>query len=381
MENPILVVIFLRGGADGLSLISPTGDKDYVAARPSDIRVARKGENAGHVLKNAFADVDFRFHNRAKGLSELYDAGELAVVHAAGLKDGTRSHFDAEDRMERAAPGASLTAGGWLGRWMNAIQPEGILPALAVGSAAPDSLRGSTSVVVAEQIDMMRVAGGHGYAKAIRSNLAKQLGGDAILGTPLKRLLKLSEEIEARVAIDKDGNLKPYISRVDYPTGNPLSGSLKTVAQAIKLDLGLRLATVDFGNWDTHVNQVGQLNDQIGALSTSLMAFWRDLENYRDKVSVVVMSEFGRRLKSNESGGTDHGHGNAMMMLGAKVKGGRMIGKWPGLSNDALDEGADLAITTDYRTVLAEMMAKHMGFTDTAKLFPGFATNGLGIWG
>jgi uncharacterized protein (DUF1501 family) len=145
--------------------------------------------------------------------------------------------------------------------------------------------------------------------------------------------------------------------------------------------LGLRLATVDFGNWDTHVNQVGQLNDQIGALSTSLMAFWRDLESYRDKVSVVVMSEFGRRLKSNESGGTDHGHGNAMMMLGAKVKGGRMIGKWPGLSNDALDEGADLAITTDYRTVLAEMMAKHMGFADTAKLFPGFATNGLGIWG
>jgi uncharacterized protein (DUF1501 family) len=146
MENPILVVIFLRGGADGLSLVSPSGDKDYAAARPADLRVARSGENAGFVLKNANADADFRFHPRAKGLSELFDAGELAVVHAAGLKDATRSHFDAEDRMERAAPGLGTSAGGWLGRWMNAVNPQGILPALAVGAAAPDSLRGEAGV-------------------------------------------------------------------------------------------------------------------------------------------------------------------------------------------------------------------------------------------
>jgi uncharacterized protein (DUF1501 family) len=280
MEQPILVVVFLRGGADGLSLISPTGDKDYVAARPGDIRVARKGDAAGHVLKSAVADVDFRFHARAKGLSELFDAGELAVVHAAGLNDGTRSHFDAEDRMERAAPGASSQAGGWLGRWMNAVQPDGILPALAVGAAAPDSLRGSTGV-----------AAGHGYSTAIRANLARQLGGDAMLGTPLKRLLSLSEAIETRVLLDENGNLKPYVSNVEYPKDNPLSGSLKTVAQTIKLGLGLRVSTVDFGNWDTHVNQAWQLNDQIGMLSSALMAFWRDLGNHRDHVSVVVMSQ------------------------------------------------------------------------------------------
>jgi uncharacterized protein (DUF1501 family) len=378
MEQAILVVVFLRGGADGLSLISPTGDKDYVAARPGDIRVARKGDAAGHVLKNAAADVDFRFHHRAKGLSELFEAGELAVVHAAGLNDGTRSHFDAEDRMERAAPDASSQAGGWLGRWMNAVKPEGILPALAVGAAAPDSLRGATGVVVAEGMDAMRVAAGHGYSTAIRASLMRQLGGDAILGTPLKRLLSLSDAIEARVALDENGNLKPYVTSVEYPKDNPLAASLKTVAQTIKLGLGLRVSTVDFGNWDTHVNQAWQLNDQIGMLSSALMAFWRDLENHRDHVSVVVMSEFGRRLKSNDSGGTDHGHGNAMMMLGAKVKGGRMYGTWPGLANDALDEGADLAITTDYRTVLAEMMASHMGFRETAGLFPGFAGQPLG---
>ena len=144
------------------------------------------------------------------------------------------------------------------------------------------------------------------------------------------------------------------------------------VAQTIKLGLGLRVSTVDFGNWDTHVGQAGQIADQIGILSSALLAFWRDLENHRDNVSVIVMSEFGRRLKSNESGGTDHGHGNAMMMLGPKVMGGRMYGDWPGLANGDLDEGADLAITTDYRSVLAEMMEGHMGFSDFAKLFPGF---------
>ena len=378
MENPILVVIFLRGGADGLSLISPTSDRDYAAARPSDLRVARKGESAGFVLKDAIADADFRFHPRAKGLSELFDAGELAVVHAAGLKDATRSHFDAEDRMERAAPGQGSSAGGWLGRWMNAVKPEGILPALAVGAAAPDSLRGASGVAVAEEIDALRVAAGHGYSTAIRALLARQLGGDAILGAPVARLLSLSEAIEARVALDENGNMRAYAPSVEYPKDNPLAGSLKTVAQTIKLDLGLRVSTVDFGNWDTHVNQAGQFADQVNILSSALLAFWRDLGDHRDHVSVVVMSEFGRRLKSNESGGTDHGHGNAMMMLGAKVKGGRMYGDWPGLANADLDEGADLAITTDYRSVLAEMMAGHMGFADTAALFPGFEGTSIG---
>ena len=371
MSDPILVVIFLRGGADGLSLVSPSGDKDYIAARSSDLRVARKGENAGFVLKNANADADFRFHPRAKGLSELYDSGELAVVHAAGLRDATRSHFDAEDRMERAAPGQGTSAGGWLARWMNAVKPQGILPALAVGAAAPDSLRGARGVAVAAEINALRAAAGHGYSTAIRALLAGQLCGDAILGAPVKRLLSLSDAIEARVALDENGNMRAYEPSVEYPKDNPLSGSLKTVAQTIKLGLGLRVSTVDFGDWDTHVDQAGQFADQVNILSAALLAFWRDLENHRDNVSVLVMSEFGRRLKSNESGGTNHGHGNAMMMLGPKVRGGRMYGKWPGLANANLDEGADLAITTDYRSVLAEMMAGHMGFGDMAALFPG----------
>lgn len=379
MAEPVLVVIFLRGGADGLSIVSPTGDKNYIAARPAALRVAAKGDTKGFRLKEANADAGFHWHGQAKGLSELYDAGELAVVHATGLADGTRSHFDAEDRMERAAPGGGSSAGGWLARWLKAVKPQGILPALAIGPAAPDSLRGAMEVAVAQDLSGLRLAPGHGYSSQIRATLAKTLGQDALLGAPVQRILQLSREIEAKAALDENGNLKPYAAAVDYPQDNPLSEPLKSVAQATKMELGLRVTNVDFGGWDTHVNQAGEIAQQIRFLSSAVQAFWRDLGDRGGAVSVVVMSEFGRRLKSNESGGTDHGHGNIMLMLGPKVKGGRMYGDWPGLENDALDEGADLAITTDYRHVLAEMMQGHMGFADSGTLFPKFDAKPLGF--
>jgi uncharacterized protein (DUF1501 family) len=378
MANPILVVVFLRGGADGLSIVSPTGDKNYVAARPSALRVELKGEHKGFKLKDSNADAGFAFHSAAKGLSELYNAGELAVVHASGLADGTRSHFDAEDRMERAAPGGGSSAGGWLARWLKAAKPEGILPALAVGASAPDSLRGAMNVAVAQDLSGLRIAPGHGYAAQARAMLAHHLGQDALLGAPVNRILALSSEIEAKVALEDDGSLKRYKASVDYPEDNPLTPSFQSVAQAIRLDLGLRVATVDFGGWDTHVNQASQISDQIRLLSSALSAFWRDLGGRSSDVSVIVMSEFGRRLKSNESGGTDHGHGNLMMMLGPNVKGGKMYGRWPGLANGDLDEGADLAITTDYRHVLSEMMSGHMAFNDAGILFPKFDAQPLG---
>ncbi len=380
MSDPILVVIFLRGGADGLSILAPTGDQNYIDARPSILRVETKGDTPGFKLKDANADAGFAFHSRAKGLSELYDTGELAVVHASGLTDGTRSHFDAEDLMERAAPGAGSSAGGWLARWIKATKPEGILPALAIGPAAPDSLRGAMEVAVAQDLAGLRLAPGHGYSTQIRATIAKQLGQDAVLGASVNRILNLSREIEAKVALNEDGTLKPYEASVEYPDNNPLAPSLMSVAQAIKLGLGTRVATVDFGGWDTHVSQRDQMTPLIDALSSALMAFWRDLGARRSNVSVIVMSEFGRRLKSNESGGTDHGHGNLMMMLGPNVKGGKMYGRWPGLANEDLDEGADLAITTDYRHVLAEMMQSHMGFNDMATLFPGFEAKPMGYF-
>ena len=334
-NDPILVVVFLRGGADGLNLISPTADTDYIAARPEGLRVLRNGDEAGLKMPDMAADVDFRFHPQARGLSELYNAGELAVIHASGLTDGTRSHFDAEAKMERAA--VSGSAGGWLGRWFASQPTDGILPLLAVGSA-PDSLRGAHNVAVAEDLEDLILAGGHILAPLLRSRLTQDFSQHPLINAPVQRLIQLSTTLQGRI-VDQNGDVNAYAPSVAYPdTG--LAWSFQTIAR--------------------------------------LMAFWRDLGTEAERVNVVVMSEFGRRLRANSSGGTDHGYGNAMMVLGAGVKGGQMLGQWPGLANDALDDRADLAITTDYRHILAEIMGQHMQATNSDALFPSFTPESIG---
>lgn len=377
MSDPILIVVFLRGGADGLSLISPTGDEDFIAARPESLRVLRNGDGAGRVLSDQAADVDFRFHPRAAGLSEMFEAKELAVIHAAGLTDGTRSHFDAEAKMERAATGGN--AGGWLGRWIAQENTSGILPILATGSGSPDSLSGARDVAVAEALEDLIIAQGHGLSPVLRRRLSEGFGAHPLIGAPIGRLIELSNSLETRILDEETGDVRDYVTAVDYPD-NDLSWSFKTIARAIKLDLGLRVATVDFGGWDTHINQADEFPRLVDSLSRALLSFWRDLEAHQDRTTIVVMSEFGRRLRSNTAGGTDHGYGNAMMVAGAGVRGGRMIGDWPGLTNDALDAGADLNITTDYRQVLAEVLSSHMGARDLASIFPKFTPEPLGIF-
>lgn len=373
--DPILVVVFLRGGADGLNLISPTADVDYIAARPDAMRVLRKGDGTGHAMADMADDVDFRFHPQARGLSELYNAGELAVIHASGLTDGTRSHFDAEAKMERAAVNGS--AGGWLGRWFASQQSDGILPLLSVG-AAPDSVRGARDVAVADALEDLILANGHELAPILRNRLMQGFGQHPLIGAPIQRLVQLSSTLRGRI-VNADGEAINYVPSVNYPDG-PLADSFKTIARSIKLDLGLRVATLDFGGWDTHENQSANFGGNVDALSAGLMAFWQDLGAEAERVNVVVMSEFGRRLRANTSGGTDHGYGNAMMVLGAGVKGGQMLGEWPGLANDALDDRADLAITTDYRHVLASVMRQHMRADNIADLFPDFTPEALGLY-
>ncbi len=374
-NDPILVVVFLRGGADGLNLISPTADVDYIAARPDAMRVLRKGDEAGHAMADMAADVDFRFHPQAHGLSELYNAGELAVIHASGLTDGTRSHFDAEAKMERAA--VSGSAGGWLGRWFASQQSEGILPLLSVG-AAPDSVRGARDVAVADALEDLILANGHELAPILRSRLMQGFGQHPLIGAPIQRLVQLSSTLRGRI-VNSEGEATDYVPSVSYPDGD-LADSFKTIARTIKLDLGLRVATLDFGGWDTHEGQTASFGGNVDALSSGLQAFWRDLGDEAERVNVVVMSEFGRRLRANTSGGTDHGYGNAMMVLGAGVKGGQMLGEWPGLANDALDDRADLAITTDYRHVLAGVMQQHMQAENIAELFPDFSPEPMGLY-
>ena len=382
-RDPILVVVFLRGGADGLSLVAPSSDADYIAARPADLRVHRDGDGAGRPIRQELADVDFRFHPAAAAFAELYESGDLSLIHATGLPEATRSHFDAEARIERGLFGGALPPGdpsGWIGRWLKAAAPSGPMPALAVGAMRPGSLIGAEAAV-AETLGDLMLLPGHWLAPAVRSRLLAGFGDHGALSRPLGDLIGLSDLIGGRLWSEAAGEMRPYLPAVPYPEDNPVSAPLMTVAQTIKEDIGLRVATVDVPGWDTHVAQSGQFAGLTGALSQALMAFWRDLGPLQQDTSVVVMSEFGRRLRSNTAGGTDHGRGNVMLVLGPQAKGGRMLGQWPGLANEALEEGADLAVTTDYRAVLAELLTGHMRLAEPEAVFPAFRPQPLGLWG
>lgn len=382
-REPVLVVIFLRGGADGLALVSPSSDPDFIAARPEALRVLRRGDDAGRLIRQDIADIEFRFHPVASALSELYDAGDLSLVHAAGLPDATRSHFDAEARIERGLFGASVSPGepsGWIGRWLQTVAPSGPMPALAVGAMRPASLLGA-EVAVAETLSDLVVAPGYWLSDALRLRLQTGFGAHGPLDRPIRDLLDLSDLMKGRFWSKADNILAVYAPNVPYPEDNPASQPLMTVAQTIKEDLGLRVATVDVPGWDTHVNQAPVFRGLVGGLSEALLAFWRDLGPLQQDVSVVVMSEFGRRLRANSGGGTDHGRGNVMMVLGPQAKAGRMVGHWPGLNNEALEEGADLAVATDYRDVLAELLVGHMRLPETSAVFPGHEALPVGLWG
>lgn len=381
-REPVLVVLFLRGGADGLNFVCPSSDENLIAARPEDLRVLRQGDGAGRAIAQGVADVDFRFHPNLSDFADLYEAGDLSLIHASGLTEATRSHFDAEARIERGLFGSTLPPGdpsGWIGRWLAAARPGGPMPALAVGTAQPASLLGANAAV-SESLGDLMVASGHWLAPALRARLASGFGDHGPLTAPIAGLLQLSQMIGQRLWSEADQTLLTYAPAVPYPE-NPLTPSLMTVAQAIKQDMGLRVATVDFASWDTHVLQSGQFAEQTAWLSQSVMAFWRDLGPLQQDVSLVVMSEFGRRLRSNSAGGTDHGRGNVMFVLGPQAKGGRMVGRWPGLDNEALEEGADLAVVTDYRAVLTELLTGHMGLADAAQVFPDYDAPPLGLWG
>ncbi len=287
MADPVLVVIFLRGGADALNLASPTADPDYIAARPEGLRVLRKGDSAGIALGDGLADVDFRLHPAAADLGALFHAGDLSLLHATGLREATRSHFDAEARIERAAAGAA--AGGWLGRWLTLVKPDGPLPALAVGTALPDSLRGSRAAVAPDLSELI-LAPGHWLAPAMRARLATGFGQHAGLDATAQDLLALSDLLQNRLWQPATGTMASYSPAVDYPQDTDLSAALMTVAQTLKSGLGLRIATVDYGGWDTHAHQQDDFTERLGGLSRALMAFWRDLGPLQQDVCVVVQS-------------------------------------------------------------------------------------------
>lgn len=357
-----LVVVFQRGGCDGLSMLAPVDDPDYVADRTPELRVQASGAKPGRPLRQTFAPhTDFRLHPEAASLGDLYDAHHLAFVHAAGLTNETRSHFVAQDLMDRglAETGGLKSAGdGWLTRLL-AIRPSS-LPAVATTPAVPQSLAfHADSLAIPDLRGGLGLPGGPQPAKVLSALYAG--GGDPFSRAAAQTLRDMAL-IDGRLPRGSDGKVAPYQAEQGAVYEETESGrSLQTVARLLKMDIGLTVAAVDIGGWDHHDNLAGRFAGLAGQFSRGLTAFWNDVWRYHDRLTVVVMTEFGRRLRTNKSYGADHGHGGVMMVLSGHAQGGQIFGRWPGLAAAQLDNGVDLAVTTDYRTVLAEILAVRMG--------------------
>lgn len=376
VDRGLLVVVHLRGGCDGLNLISPANDPDFIAARVSDLRVAVDGAQAGHPLGHGSDPrIDFRLHDAAGGLAELYRSRQLAFVHAVGLTCEMRSHFVATDMIERGvADEASLPriTAGWLARYQDALGLRRAGMSVSAAAAPSGEFEGSLSALAVPDL-----AGGFGMwgGPPVVEALQRLYGAaPGPVGDAGRETLSAMRLIDAHIARDAQNHPVPYAPErgANYGPAGDLAHPLMTVAQLAKMDLGLQIATVDIGGWDTHDGQPGRFRNAVTRLSTGLGAFYNDMWRYHDRLVIVTVSEFGRRLRSNRSNGTDHGRAGVMAVVGGKVAGGRLYGRWPGLRSQVLDEGVDLAVTTDYRQVLAEALAAHAGVAPAAAVFPGF---------
>ena len=374
-----LIAIFQRGAVDGLNMVVPHGEKNYYALRPS-IAIARPGKGAaGESVINL--DGFFGLHPALAGFKPMWDAKRLAIVHAAGSPDNTRSHFDAQDYMEAGTPGVKSTPDGWLNRYLQAhAQPkaspfrgvamtqnlpramQGRAPALAISNLADFSIRAGQS--------SQTVQGGF-------EDIYEQAAGDALGGTG-------KETFEA-IAFLKQVNPAQYKPEngAQYPRTR-FGNALLQIAQLVKAGVGLEVAFTDVGGWDTHVNEGGargQLATRLTEFANGINALYTDLGARMDDVVILSMSEFGRTVGENGNRGTDHGHANAMFIIGGATRGGRVYGEWPGLDADKLYDGRDLALTTDFRDVFGEIAQKHLGNADLKRVFPGYASNAANFRG
>lgn len=374
-NQQILVAVFLRGGCDALNLVPPISGNDrghYETAR-TDLRIPASGPDAALPLS-----AQFGLHPAAASLYELYQEQKLAIVQAVGLNEGTRSHFDAMSYMELGTPGNKTTTSGWLARHLQSapnLPGDLTIPSLATGNLPPGSLLGNRETVTMTSPGSFDLdVGPWRWRDAQRAALRHLYNGTTPLHEAGTQTLDAVDLIEAS---DVD-NYVPA-NGAAYPSGS-FGDQLMVIAQMIKLQLGLRVATVDLGGWDTHENQGtaagGYFGSLVEELSQGLAAFYADLDgcgsdNYNKRVTVVVMSEFGRRLRENADRGSDHGHGGMMMVMGGTVRGG-LYGQWPGLHHDQLYDGADLAVTTDYRRVLGEILTVRLGNPNIDVVFPGY---------
>jgi uncharacterized protein (DUF1501 family) len=386
-NNNILIVLHLRGGCDGLNFISPSNDPDFIAARNSDLRVLDSGNDAGFSLANGLdKNIDFRLHHSAGGLAELYKNGNLGFVHACGLTDATRSHFVATDMIENGVgteANLSRSNSGWLARAIETQKKIGFngLNAISINGSITGDLHGLDRVLAIPDISKngLPYIGGAGVTTALWDMYGNHTGP---IGDAGRQALQLPIIIDEKIERDAQGHVLNYqsSSTPSYDAAGNLANAFKSVARLIKMDIGLQAITMDYGNWDTHEYQNGHFKSLMEPLSNGIAAFWNDMAAYHDRITLVTVTEFGRRLRSNKSNGTDHGRAGVMTILGGNVKGGKIYGKWPGLHTEQLDEGVDLAVTTDYRRVLTEVLNNVNGKSNSV-IFPDYNYEGkLGIF-
>jgi uncharacterized protein (DUF1501 family) len=358
-----LVVIFQRGAADGLNIVVPHGEPAYYAMRPSI-----------NIPRTAVLDLDgfFGLHPSMAALQAIWDQKHLAIVHAAGSPDPTRSHFDAQDFMESGTPGMKATEDGWLNRSLHSLPaPDAPFRAVSMGPALPRILSGSEPAVAINNLNEFGIGGSGPKPSPVQNSFETMYAGsvDTVLHGS-------AQETFDAVKMLKSANPAQYkpLAGANYPKGR-FGDSLKQLAQLIKANLGVQVAFADIGGWDHHVNEgntEGQIANVLSDFSGSLAAFWTDLGDLGEDTIVVTMSEFGRTVRENGNRGTDHGHANVMFVMGGPVQGGKVYGRWPGLDSSQLYEGRDLAVTTDFRSVLGEAVSQHLGNRDLTSVFPGF---------
>ncbi len=358
-----LVIIFQRGAADGLNIVVPHGEPAYYTMRPSI-----------NIPQNAVLDLDgfFGLHPAMASLQPIWNQKHLAIVHAAGSPDPTRSHFDAQDFMESGTPGEKATEDGWLNRTLHSLPaPDAAFRAVAMGPALPRILSGSEPALAVDNINQFGIGGGNPKQQPIQNSFEAMYAGsvDTVLHPSAQATFDA-------VKMLKSANPAQYTpsAGANYPHGR-FGDSLKQLAQLIKANLGVQVAFADISGWDHHVNEgntEGQIATVLSDFSGSLAAFWTDLGDLAGDTIVVTMSEFGRTARENGNRGTDHGHANVMFVMGGPVRGGKVYGRWPGLEQSQLYEGRDLAVTTDFRSVLGEAVSQHLGNKDLKNVFPGF---------
>ena len=367
-----LIAIFQRGAVDGLNMIVPFGESNYYNVRPNIAIPKPDGSNAEAAIN---LDGFFGLHPSMSSLKPLWDSKRLAIVHASGSPDNTRSHFDAQDYMESATPGVKSTRDGWLNRYLQNKKDaqHSLFRAVSMTQQMPRALQGNAPVLAISNLQNFAIRAG-------KSSESVQGGFEAIYSRNKNETLSdTGRETFEAINYLKQANPAQYKPEngAEYPR-NPFGNSLLQIAQLIKAGVGLEIAVTDVGGWDTHVNQGntrGQLANLLQQFSSGLAALYQDLGQRMDDVVIVTMSEFGRTVKENGNRGTDHGHANAMMVLGNSVRGGRVYGKWPGLKSEQLYDGRDLALTTDFRDVFGEIVTRHLRASDLKSVFPGYASS------